>query len=120
MCLCLCMSVYIVYNSIFEPCIHRARHAYHLLIAVPYSFATPKWEGKKVPTKLGARATCRRRSLSSLPRSRYRNNFRPIGAMDLRTFANFSIPPEFRSPPPTKTPRTNHKKNPKQKHILHI
>ena len=30
------MSLYVCIYCIFEPCIHRARHAYHLLIAVPY------------------------------------------------------------------------------------
>ena len=31
------MSLYVCIYCIFEPCIHRARHAYHFLIAVPYS-----------------------------------------------------------------------------------
>src|SRR6267378_371988 len=33
------MSLHVCIYCIFEPCIHRARHAYHLLIAVPYTRA---------------------------------------------------------------------------------
>ena len=37
------MSLHVCIYCIFEPCIHRARHVYHLLIAVPYNDDLVTW-----------------------------------------------------------------------------